>query len=122
MTAMLSIVKFRGCRMWPAPPHVTRGKKYLAFALIGLLVYNSVMYEFSWMWFFVGILTIVAGVLFLRFYKQIADNMGSGVASYQRYKLVALGICGAGFIMMFNLHTMVIAFIANLIFGGVLNK
>ena len=76
------------------------------------------MYEFSWMWFFIGIITIVVGVLFMRFYKEIADNMGSGVASYQRYKLVALGICGAGMIMMFNVHTLVIAFIAKLIFGG----
>lgn len=58
----------------------------------------------------------------MRFYKEIADSMGSGVASYQRYKLVALGICGAGMIMMFNVHTLVIAFIANLIFGGVMNN
>ena len=80
------------------------------------------MYEFSWMWFFIGIATIVAGVLFMRFYKEIADNMGSGAASYQRYKLVALGICAVGMIMMFNVHNLVIGFIANLIFGGVMNK
>lgn len=80
------------------------------------------MYEFSWIWFFTGIATVIVGVLFLRFYKEIADNMGSGVSSYERYKLFALGLCGAGILIMFNLHTFVVAFIANLIFGGVINK
>jgi len=80
------------------------------------------MYKFSFLWFFVGILVVLAGIAFMRFYKQIADNMGSGVASYNRYKLIALITCCVGFLMMFNLHNLIIAFIGNLIFGGALGK
>ncbi|MCL2280419.1 hypothetical protein FWC31_00820 [Candidatus Saccharibacteria bacterium] len=79
------------------------------------------MYKFSWMWFFIGLAVLLAGVAFLRFYKEVADNMGNGVTSYDRYKIVALCVSGVGILMMFNLHNLVIAFIANLIFGGVLD-
>jgi hypothetical protein len=79
------------------------------------------MYEFSWLWFFIGIVVLLGGIAFMRFYKEVADNMGSGVASYQHYKIAALVVCGVGILMMFNLHNLVIAFIGNLIFGGVLN-
>ena len=80
------------------------------------------MYEFSWVWFFIGLVVVGIGVVFMRFYKEIADNMGNGVSSYDHYKIAALCICGAGILMMFNLHNLVIAFIANLIFGGALEK
>ncbi|MCL2174154.1 hypothetical protein FWH58_02585 [Candidatus Saccharibacteria bacterium] len=76
------------------------------------------VYKFSWLWFFVGIIVTLGGIAFLRFYKEIADNMGNGVSSYDRYKLVAFGLCATGILMMFNLHNLVIAFIARLIFGG----
>jgi len=80
------------------------------------------MYEFSWMWFVIGFAVVIGGIFFLRYYKQVADNIGSGVASYERYKIVALCVSGAGILMMFNLHNLVIGFIANLIFGGVINR
>jgi hypothetical protein len=80
------------------------------------------MYEFSWLWFFIGIVVALGGIAFMRFYKEVADSMGQGVSSYNHYKIAALVVCGAGILMMFNLHNLVIAFIANLIFGGVLNK
>jgi len=80
------------------------------------------MYEFSWLWFFVGIVIVLGGAAFLRFYKEIADNMGSGVTSYDHYKIAALIVCGAGVLITFNLHNLVIAFIVNLIFGGTLKK
>jgi hypothetical protein len=80
------------------------------------------MYEFSFLWLFIGLAVVGLGIAFMRFYKEVADNMGNGVASYQHYKIAALCVCGAGILMMFNLHNLVIAFIANLIFGGVVNK
>lgn len=80
------------------------------------------MYEFSWTWFFIGIAVTAVGILFVRFYKEVADNMGSGVASYDRYKIFALCTTVAGIIICFNLHTLVISFIGNLVFGGILNK
>jgi len=79
------------------------------------------MYEFSFLWFFVGLIVAGVGIAFLRFYKEVADNMGGGVSSYQHYKIAALVVCGAGILMTFNLHNLVLGFVANLIFGGVLN-
>lgn len=78
------------------------------------------MYEFSLTWFFIGIAVAVGGAMLMRFYKEVADNFGSGVGSYQRYKLVALITCISGILIMFNLHNLVLGFIANLIFGGAL--
>jgi hypothetical protein len=75
-------------------------------------------YHFSWLWFFVGFAVIAVGVIWLRFYKQVADNLGSGVASYDRYKLAALITCGVGILMLFNLHTMILEWLAKTIFGG----
>jgi hypothetical protein len=80
------------------------------------------MYEFSILWFFIGLAVTALGIAFLRFYKEVADNMGNGVASYDHYKIAALIVCGAGILMTFNLHNLVIGFIANLIFGGTLGK
>jgi hypothetical protein len=80
------------------------------------------MYEFSFLWFFIGIAVVLGGIVFMRYYKEIADNMGSGVASYNHYKIAALVICGAGILMTFNLHNLIIAFVANLIFGGVMKN
>ncbi len=48
--------------------------------------------------------------------------MGSGVASYNRYKLIAVGTCIAGIIIMFNLHSLVIETIGRLVFGGIMRS
>lgn len=78
----------------------------------------SMSYSFSWTWFFIGLAIQVLGVLFVRYYKQVADNMGRGVASYDRYKLYAVITCAAGIIIMFNFHSLIINWIGHLIFGG----
>ena len=67
--------------------------------------------------FFVGLLIIIAGVLFVRWYQKIADNFGSGVASYERYRLVAFIVCGLGFVIMLNIHSVILTIIFNSIFG-----
>jgi len=73
------------------------------------------MYEFSWGWFFIGTLILVGGVVFVRFHQWIADNFGSGVSSYDRYKLWALITCAVGILVMLNLHTFILkALLGNL--------
>lgn len=75
-------------------------------------------YHFSIGWFFIGLLIVGAGVAFLRWYQPIADNLGSGVSSYQRFQLWALITCGVGFIVMVNLHTFILANLLKAIFPG----
>jgi hypothetical protein len=73
-------------------------------------------YEFSVGSFFIGLLILAVGVAFVRWYQVIADNLGSGVASYDRFRLWALIACGLGFIVMLNLHTMILLWIFSLFF------
>jgi hypothetical protein len=63
-----------------------------------------------------GIIIIIAGVLFLKFHRLIADNIGSGMASYDKFKLYALITCGIGFIVMLNIHIIFFEWIVSLIF------
>jgi hypothetical protein len=74
-------------------------------------------YEFSVGSFFLGLLILAAGVAFVRWYQQIADNLGGGVGSYERYKLWAFITCGLGLIVMVNLHTMILVWFFNMIFS-----
>jgi len=73
-------------------------------------------YEFSLASFFIGLLILAAGVAFVRYYQWVADNFGSGVGSYERYKLYAFLTCGLGLIVSINLHTVVLRTIFNAIF------
>jgi hypothetical protein len=73
-------------------------------------------YEFSLGSFFIGFLILLAGVAFVRWHQWVANNFGSGVASYDRYKLYALLTCVLGLIVMINLHAVVLQSIVNLIF------
>jgi hypothetical protein len=73
-------------------------------------------YEFSLGSFFIGFLILLAGVAFVRWHQWVANNFGSGVASYDRYKLYALLTCILGLIVMINLHAVVLQSIVNLIF------
>lgn len=75
------------------------------------------MYELSLSSFFWGIVILVVGVLFVRFHQAIANNFGSGVASYDRYKLYAFITCGLGLVVMVNLHTMLLTWFFSSIFG-----
>jgi hypothetical protein len=75
-------------------------------------------YELSLGSFIFGIVVLVAGIVFARYYKQIADNMGRGVASYERYKLAAAVTCAFGILIMTNLHSMLISWLVGLIFGN----
>ncbi|MDR0591351.1 MAG: hypothetical protein LBG75_02235 [Candidatus Nomurabacteria bacterium] len=72
-------------------------------------------FTFSFGWFFFGIVIVIAGILLARFYKEIADNFGAGVVSYDRYKLVAVITVVVGILIMLNLHILVLTFITSLI-------
>ena len=76
------------------------------------------MYEFSIGSFFVGLLILAAGVAFVKWHQVIADNFGSGVASYDRYKLTGFIACGLGLIVMINLHTTLLRAFFGLLFPG----
>jgi hypothetical protein len=73
-------------------------------------------YEFSVGSFFFGFIILLAGVAFVKWHQVIADNLGSGVSSYDRYKLWALITCGVGLIVMVNLHTYILTNLFRTIF------
>jgi len=73
-------------------------------------------YEFSIGSFFIGLLILAAGVAFVRWHQIVADNLGGGVSSYDRYKLWAFITCGIGFIVMINLHTVLLTWLFAMIF------
>ena len=75
-------------------------------------------YEFSLGAFFLGILILAAGIVFARYYQVIADNLGSGVMSYDRFRLAALITCGVGILVTLNLHTYILMSLLRIIFPG----
>jgi len=74
-------------------------------------------YEFSLTWFFIGLIVLAIGVVFVRFHQWVADNFGIGVGSYERYKLYALLTCILGLIVMVNLHTMFLGWFFGMLFN-----
>lgn len=80
------------------------------------------MYSFSWIWFFVGIIVSIVGALTLKYYDKVSEAVGSGVVGYQRWKIVGLVTFAAGVFIALNLHTLIIEFVARLIFGGVIGN
>jgi uncharacterized membrane protein len=75
-------------------------------------------YEFSIGSFFVGLLILIGGVAFVRWHQWVADNFGSGVMSYDRYKLAAFIACGLGLIVMINLHATLLLWLVGLFIPG----
>jgi hypothetical protein len=72
-------------------------------------------WTFSWGWFFGGLAIAVAGLLMVKFYKQIADGIAGGLRNYEKVKLAGVLAVIGGFIFMSNLHTMLFYFIFHLI-------
>ena len=75
-------------------------------------------WNFSFGWFFLGVLILIAGTLITVFYQQIANNMASGISSYQRVKLVGIITAIVGFLVMANLHTLILSFFVDIVFSG----
>ena len=65
--------------------------------------------------FFVGLLIFVAGGAMVLFYQKVADNLLSGV-TYSRTKFWGLMIMILGFLIMSNLHSVLLGWFVNMIF------
>ena len=74
-------------------------------------------YTFSWGTFFFGLLILIGGGALTVWYRQVADGVGSGVASYDRYRMYGLIACGAGILVMLNLHSIILQLILSQFFG-----
>jgi hypothetical protein len=79
-------------------------------------------YKFSIAWFVVGLLITCTGGLFMKYHQFVADNLGGGVGSYDRYKLAALIMVVIGLIAMVNLHTLILGWIFSGLFSGIANQ
>ncbi len=75
------------------------------------------MYEFSFGSFFIGLIILAVGAIGVVYHQKIADSFGSGVSSYDRFKLWALVVCGVGIAVMLSLHTIVLNWFINALFN-----
>ena len=78
-------------------------------------------YKFNVAWFVIGFLVICGGGLLARYHQWVADNLGGGIGSYDRYKLAAFIMIGVGFLFMLNLHTLILGWIFSALFDGMTN-
>lgn len=74
-------------------------------------------FTFSFGWMIGGVVITIAGGLIVLFYRQIADNLASGVSSYERVKLFGIITIVLGLLVTANLHIMVLTLITNLLFN-----
>ena len=74
-------------------------------------------YEFSWAWFLIGLIIILIGACLVIWHRPLADNFGSGVASYDHFQLFGLIACGVGLIVMLNVHTLLIRMLFSMFFS-----
>ncbi len=75
------------------------------------------VFTFSFGWMIGGVVITSAGGLIVLFYRQIADNMASGVSSYDRVKLFGIITIIIGLLITANLHILVLTLISNLLFN-----
>jgi hypothetical protein len=68
-------------------------------------------WTFDWGWFLGGFVILAIGVLIIRFHQQIANNLASGLASYDKVKLFGIITCAVGFLFITNLHSTLIRLI-----------
>ena len=59
---------------------------------------------------------MTAGGLVVIFHQKLADNLGGGVSSYERFKFWGLITCGVGFAIMLSLHTIPLNWLLNSLF------
>ncbi|MFZ1248779.1 MAG: hypothetical protein WAQ24_00475 [Candidatus Saccharimonadales bacterium] len=74
-------------------------------------------YSFSWSWFGTGIIVLLASAALVIWHRPVADNFGSGVSSYERYRLWGLIGCGVGLLTMLNVHTLLLGWFFGMLFG-----
>ena len=74
-------------------------------------------FTFSFGWMIGGVVITIVGGLIVLFYRQIGDNLASGVSSYERVKLFGIITIVLGLLVTANLHIMVLTLITNLLFN-----
>ena len=75
-------------------------------------------YTFSWGWLGIGVLILLAGAALTVWYRPIADNFGSGVVSYERFRLWGLIGVGVGILVMLNLHILLLGWMLGFLLPG----
>ena len=91
---------------------------YVVISFLGncsIIVFMDFEYSVGWM--FGGLLIALVGGLIVFFYKPIADNMASGVSSYERVKLFGIITIVVGLLITANLHTLILSFFVDIIFN-----
>ncbi|MBQ3294660.1 hypothetical protein IJG98_02965 [Candidatus Saccharibacteria bacterium] len=66
--------------------------------------------------FIIGFLILAAGGACVVFYRQIAENLAHGVSSYDHVKIFGVIAIALGFLVMTNLHTVILEGLIKLIF------
>ena len=74
-------------------------------------------FTFDFGWMIGGLALALAGGLIVIFYRPIADNLVSGVSSYDKVKLFGIITIVVGLLITANLHVFILTLITNLIFG-----
>ena len=75
-------------------------------------------FTFSIGWLIGGLIIAAAGGAVVYFHQPIANNLASGVRSYDRVKLFGVIIIAIGLIVAMNLHTFLLTLLVNIIRGG----
>jgi hypothetical protein len=73
-------------------------------------------WEFSIGWLIFGVILLASGATIVIFYRQISENLASGVSSYDRVKFFGILTSILGLIIMTNLHTFLLGLLVDLIF------
>lgn len=78
----------------------------------------NMLYEFSFGAFFLGLIILAGGGITVAYHQKIADNLASGVSSYERTKFWGLVACVVGCVVMLGLHSIPLNWLARSLFGG----
>ncbi len=73
-------------------------------------------YTFSWSAFFAGMVIMIIGAIFTVYHQKVADNLGGGVADYEKYKLAGIIACAVGLLVMLNLVNLILYFLIGSLF------
>lgn len=74
-------------------------------------------YEFSFGWMVAGLVITIAGALVVVFYRPIADNLASGVSSYEKVKLFGIIAIIVGLLTTSNLLLFVLRLLFRMLLG-----
>lgn len=74
-------------------------------------------FTFNIGWMFGGLAIAAAGGAIVFFYRPIAENMASGVSSYEKVKLFGVITIIVGFLIASNLMSFILTWLVQVMFG-----